>query len=82
MNCDGGDVERVESATSAHLGDAPSLPRRASRHFAAPGHANLQWRSADRTSGISQEALDTRCPISLDCFVIIWDAATSVPNAS
>jgi hypothetical protein len=37
MNCDGGDVKRVESATNAHLGDAPSLPRRASRHFAVPG---------------------------------------------
>jgi hypothetical protein len=37
MNCDGGDVKRVESATNAHLGDAPSLPRGASRHFPAPG---------------------------------------------
>jgi AraC-like DNA-binding protein len=37
MNCDGGDVKCVESATNGHLGDASSLRRRACRDFAAAG---------------------------------------------
>jgi AraC-like DNA-binding protein len=37
MNHDGAEVKRVESATNAHLSDAPSAPRKASRHLPVVG---------------------------------------------
>jgi AraC-like DNA-binding protein len=51
MNYDGGEVKRVVSATNANLSDAPSAPRKASRHLPVAGTSISTCVRTARSSG-------------------------------